>query len=63
MRCRRRVKGLKACLQPYIEALLVDEELADRGWEAWDLGLIPDGLAAMAWLKMAVQRLCGEMSR
>ena len=26
----------------YIEALLVDEELADSVWEAWDAGLIPD---------------------
>jgi hypothetical protein len=31
----------------YIKALLVDEELADQVWEAWDGGLIPDGLAAM----------------
>ena len=31
----------------YIEALLVDEELADRVWEAWDAGLIPDDLAAI----------------
>jgi len=27
----------------YIEALLVDEELADLVWEAWDVGMIPDG--------------------
>ena len=33
----------------YIEALLVDEELADLVWEAWDGGLIPDDLAAIAW--------------
>jgi len=33
----------------YIEALLVDEELADQVWEAWDVGLISDNLAAMAW--------------
>jgi len=25
----------------YIEALLVDEELADWVWKAWDIGLIP----------------------
>jgi len=24
----------------YIEALLVDEELADQVWEAWDVGEI-----------------------
>ena len=33
----------------YIEALLVDEGLADLVWEAWNAGLIPDNLAAMAW--------------
>ena len=26
----------------YIEALLVDEELADQVWEAWDTGEIDD---------------------
>ncbi len=26
----------------YIEALLVDEELADQVWEAWDAGKIND---------------------
>ena len=33
----------------YIEALLVDEKLADRVWEAWDGGLISDELAAHGW--------------
>ena len=33
----------------YIEALLVDEDAADHVWEAWDGGLIPDDLAAIAW--------------
>ncbi len=33
----------------YIEALLVNEELADQVWEAWDAGEIDDGLAAYAW--------------
>ncbi len=32
----------------YIAALLVDEELADLVWEAWDVGLISDELAAWA---------------
>ena len=30
----------------YIEALLVDEELADQVWEAWDKGEISDFWAA-----------------
>ena len=36
---------------PYIEALLVDEELADHVWEMWDAGFSPEDLAALdeAW--------------
>jgi hypothetical protein len=30
----------------YISALLVDEELADQVWEAWDKDLISDFWAA-----------------
>ena len=37
----------------YVEALLVDEELADLVWEAWDAGLIPDALSAIAWWLVA----------
>ncbi len=37
----------------YIEALLVNEELADHVWEAWDMGEIDDVLAAIAWLLLA----------
>ena len=37
----------------YIEALLVDEELADMVWEAWDAGMIPDELTAIAWCILA----------
>lgn len=33
----------------YIEALLVDEDLADQVWEAWDTGEIDDFTAALAW--------------
>ena len=33
----------------YIEALLVDEELADQVWEAWDAGEIDDISAAWTW--------------
>ncbi len=36
----------------YIEALLVDEELADQVWEAWDQGEIGDAIAAWAWLQV-----------
>jgi len=37
----------------YIEALLVDEELADLVWDASEAGLIPDDMAAMAWCILA----------
>ncbi len=33
----------------YIEALLVDEELADQVWEAWDAGEINEATAFLAW--------------
>jgi len=29
----------------YVEALLVDEELADQVWELWDAGLVSGVLA------------------
>ncbi len=34
----------------YIEALLVDEELADQVWEAWDVGEIDDFAMYFLWL-------------
>ena len=33
----------------YIEALLVDEELADQVWEVWDKGEIDDQVAWLVW--------------
>ncbi len=33
----------------YIEALFVDEELADQVWEAWDKGEIDDQVAWLGW--------------
>lgn len=37
----------------YIEALLVDEELADFVWKFSEAGLISDELAALAWWLVA----------
>ncbi len=34
----------------YIAVLLVDEELADQVWEAWDAGEIDHQTACMAWM-------------
>ena len=36
-------------IEAYIYALLVNEELADLVWEAWDAGKIADGIAAILW--------------
>ena len=35
--------------ETYIDALLVDEALADLVWELWDRRVIGDELAAWAW--------------
>ena len=35
-------------IEIYIEALLVDDELADQDWEAWDGGEIDDFEACVA---------------
>ena len=40
----------------YIEALLVDEELADQVWQASDKGEIEDSVAIWVWWTVA-QRL------
>jgi len=41
----------------YIEALLVDEKLADQVWEAWDKGVIDDCEAYIAWLFVRISGL------
>ncbi len=42
----------------YIEALLVDKELADQVWEAWDLEKTEDAVALLAWLMVATRMDC-----
>ncbi len=39
--------------EAYILALLIDEELADQVWEAWDVEKLTDGAACIAWLLTA----------
>ncbi len=34
----------------YIEALLVNKELADQVWEVWNKGEIDDQVACIAWM-------------
>ncbi len=38
----------------YIEALLVNEDLADQVWKAWDKGEIDDHVAWLAWWLIAL---------
>ena len=38
----------------YIEALLVNEELADQVWEAWDKGVADDETVYIAWMLIAM---------
>ena len=33
----------------YVEALLADENRADRVWDLWNAGVITDEMAAWAW--------------
>ncbi len=51
----------------YIEALLIDEELTDQVWQAWDKGEIDDAIACTAWMiiarKNAVRRPERTMNR
>jgi len=37
----------------YIEALLVDEKLADEVWEVWNAGKADDETACIAWMLLA----------
>jgi len=41
----------------YIEALLIDERLADQVWEAWDKEEIDDRVANFAWFLVSVSSL------
>ena len=45
--------GLVGLAEADTEVLFIDEDLADQVWELWNIGMIPDGLAAMAWYILA----------
>ena len=51
----------------YVEALLVDENLADVIWELWHAGVITDDLAAWVWCIFAITDsqcgMCGCLER
>ena len=38
----------------YIEALLVEKELADQVWEAWDVGEVDDLTACVSWQVISI---------
>ncbi len=44
----------------YIEALLVDEELADQVWEAWDARELNDAAACIAWVLIVERAVCTQ---
>ncbi len=47
----------------YIEALLVNEELADQVWEVWDMGEIDDQVAWLGWWLLTLDdRQSGQSS-
>ena len=37
-----------------IEALLVDEDLADQLWELWHEGVVDDDLAKIGWFLIVI---------
>ena len=42
----------------YIEAILIDQDLADAVWEAWDKGEIDDAIACLTWMMIAILCRC-----
>ena len=49
----KRSSSSSTCARLYVEALLVDEILADQVWELWNAGVITDGEATWAWFMLA----------
>ncbi len=45
-----------------IEALLVDEDLADQVWEAWKKGEVDDRVAWLGWWTIADSPGCSSTS-
>jgi len=53
----RRFQSLTFDVEVYMKVLLVDEELADHVWEAWDKGEIDDQVALLAWWFIAYTQM------
>ena len=45
--------NIRMLTELYIEVVLVDEDLADLVWEAWNAGLVSDEVTAVAWSILA----------
>ena len=45
----------------YVEALLVDEDLADHVWEAWNANETDDQTACIAW--MLIGSVCSDYAQ
>ena len=52
------IQHLAMLARLYVEALLVDDNMADQVWELWAARIITDDVAAWAWsIKGPVQKL------
>ena len=49
----RYLESILMLAEIYIEAVLVDEDLADEVWEAWNADEIDDLTACITWLLVA----------
>ena len=47
--------------EQYVNALLIDADLADEVWELWDARLISDEVAAVAWWQIAGRTACRRL--
>ena len=55
--------GCAILTEIYIEALLVDEELADQVWGVWNMREIDDQVAWLAWWLIAGGRFTPNSGR
>ena len=51
---------MRMLARAYIEALLIDETLADHVWDVWAGGEITDATAYFAWLLIALSDAAGH---
>ena len=54
--CNRTIQHQAMLTRIYVEAVLVDPEIAYRVWLLWAAGMISDNQAAYAWWMVAVAK-------